>query len=199
VIPEEILPDIVVEPIAERMIEIDQEPVGQTLAEPGSIVNTMPLPEAVIIVNTTPPEDDDPLNTTPLPGEDDTPNTRPPPASGSAVETVSLPEAGGWEEEYLPADRISDMPVFPEAEILAALVYPPAAKRAGIEGRVILALFIHQTGEIRRIDLLSEEPAGRGFGEAARKAFQGIVCEPAKANGQAVSSRIRYPLSFRLR
>ncbi|MDR3146409.1 MAG: TonB family protein [Treponema sp.] len=120
--------------------------------------------------------------------------------AGSIGTTASLPGATGWEEEeYLPAHRISVLPVFPEDEIRAALVYPPIAKRSGIEGRVILDLFIDRTGLIRRIDLLFEEPADRGFGEAAREAFQGIVCEPAKANGQAVSSRIRYPVSFRLR
>ena len=91
------------------------------------------------------------------------------------------------------------MPVFPEDRILDALIYPSVAKRSGIQGRVVLDLFIDRLGAIRRIDILLEDPPGRGFGEAARKAFQGIVCEPAKANGQDVSARIRYPVGFKLR
>jgi protein TonB len=106
----------------------------------------------------------------------------------------------GWgEEEYLPAHRISVEPKFPVDQIRAALIYPPLARRAGVEGRVELELFVDRLGAIRRIDVLLEEPAGRGFAEAATKAFADIVCEPAQANGQDVSSRIRYPISFRLR
>jgi protein TonB len=103
------------------------------------------------------------------------------------------------EEEYLPAHRISVLPVFPEDAIRAALRYPPIARRSNIEGRVVLDLFIDRIGIIQRIDVLREEPPNRGFGEAAREAFRGIRCEPAQANGERVSARVRYPVTFRLR
>ncbi|MDR0669995.1 MAG: energy transducer TonB [Treponema sp.] len=165
-------PDNAVETIAEVMIETEEEPEEQILVE---IAAGTPIAETG-----EEPEEQAPANSIP--------------AAAAAPEAVIL------EEEYLPAHRISDMPVFPEDQILAALVYPPVAKRAGIQGRVVLDLFIDRTGAIRRIDILLEDPSGRGFGEAARKAFQGIVCEePAKANGQDVSARIRYPVRFRLR
>jgi protein TonB len=112
---------------------------------------------------------------------------------------VSAPRSTGGEEEYLPAHRISVLPVFPEGAIRAALVYPPIARRSNIEGRVVLDLFIDRTGIIQRIDVLREDPPNRGFGEAAREAFRNIRCEPAQANGARVSARVRYPVTFRLR
>jgi hypothetical protein len=47
--------------------------------------------------------------------------------------------------------------------------------------------------------VLKEDPPGRGFAEAAVRAFQGLRCTPAQANGGNVSVRYRYPVSFKLR
>jgi TonB family protein len=168
---EETPPDVVVDDIAEVMIEADAEP-GERIAE-----NAAAEVRFEIDLN---PEDQTAV-------ENGDPDALP--AQFSAVA----------EDEYLPAHRISVLPQFPKEEILGALIYPPAARRSGIEGRVVLELFIDRTGTIRQIDIVQEEPAGRGFGDAARAAFRDILCEPAKANGQNVSARVRYPVSFRLR
>jgi TonB family protein len=175
---EEAPPDVVVDDIAEVMIETDAEPVGQIIVEPE--VQT-PVDTTAAVSRETDLLPENP----PAVEKGDSAN---PPAQFSAPP----------EDEYLPAHRISVLPQFPRDEILRALIYPPAARRSGIEGRVVLELFIDRTGTIRRIDIVQEEPAGRGFGEAARTAFQNILCKPAKANGQDVSARVRYPVSFRL-
>ncbi|MDR2375728.1 MAG: TonB family protein [Treponema sp.] len=172
VIQEEPPPDNAVEIIAEQMIETEEEPEDQILVE---------IPAGELAGAGKEPEDQSPAD------------------AGNVAGAAPLSDTAGREEEYLPAHRISVLPVFPEDTILDALVYPPIAKRSGIEGRVVLDLFIDRTGLIRRIDILLEDPSGQGFGEAAREAFQGIICEPAKANGQDVSARIRYPVRFRLR
>ncbi|MDR1353373.1 MAG: energy transducer TonB [Treponema sp.] len=116
---------------------------------------------------------------------------------GSIV-SAAAPNRGG-EEEYLPMGRISLAPVFSEQEIRRNLVYPPIPRRSGIEGLVYLELFIDSRGQVQRIDILREEPAGRGFGEAAAAAFRGLSCKPAEANGSPVAVRYRYPVRFRLR
>jgi protein TonB len=103
------------------------------------------------------------------------------------------------ENVYLPAHLLSVMPEFDESDIKSDMVYPPIALRSGIEGRVILELFVERTGVVIRAIVLREEPGGRGFGEAAVKAFIGRKGAPAMANGEAVSCRIRYPFSFVLR
>ena len=106
--------------------------------------------------------------------------------------------SSSW-DAYLPSHLVTDPPVFDEKKIARALVYPPIALRSGIEGRVILELFVDRSGVIQRIEIRLEDPPNRGFGEAAVKAFAGISGKPAKANGEAVSSRYRYPVSFRIR
>jgi protein TonB len=102
--------------------------------------------------------------------------------------------------DYLPQHQISVIPKFPEDKIRQAVVYPPIALRSGIEGRVFLELFIDPQGGIRQVRVLREEPPGRGFGEAAAKAFRDIRADsPALANGIPVAVRYRYALQFRIR
>ena len=105
---------------------------------------------------------------------------------------------GEW-DDYLPIHKVSVPPKFNERDIMAALVYPPIALRSSVEGRVILELFVDSTGIIRRIRILQENPTDRGFGEAAVKAFTAKRGTPAYANGEPVSTRYRYPVSFRMR
>ena len=101
-------------------------------------------------------------------------------------------------DDYLPMHRVSRQPGFDEKAILADLVFPTIAQRSGIEGRVILELFVDKNGLIQQIRILQENPSDRGFGEAAVKAFTGKRATPAYANGEPVSCRYRYPVSFKL-
>jgi len=114
------------------------------------------------------------------------------------VTTPALVVVNEW-DDYLPMHRVSDPPKFDERQIMADLVYPPIAQRSGIEGRVILELFVDRNGMIQQIRILQENPKDRGFGEAAIKAFTGKRGTPAYADGEAVSTRYRYPVSFRIR
>jgi protein TonB len=124
------------------------------------------------------------------------------------IETDTLPEqhivaAGqinlsGSFDDYLPAHRVSVNPFFDPEKLAAEIGYPPIARRSGIEGRVILELFVDRTGLVQQIRVLQENPPGRGFGEAALRAFSGRRGSPAMANGEPVSCRYRYPVSFRL-
>ncbi|MDR1447215.1 MAG: energy transducer TonB, partial [Treponema sp.] len=68
-------------------------------------------------------------------------------------------------EEYLPMHKISVPPkLLNERDIAATLrgLYPPIALRSGIEGRVILELFVDMNGEVRRLEILQETPKDRG-------------------------------------
>jgi len=115
-----------------------------------------------------------------------------------AAGSLSSNAAPSW-DDYLPIHKVSEPPRFDEKEITAALIYPPIALRSAIEGRVILELFVDRTGLVQRITILQENPKDRGFGEAAVKAFTGRRCTPARANGEAVSARYRYPVSFKIK
>jgi protein TonB len=102
---------------------------------------------------------------------------------------------------YLQMHEVSVAPTFRESEIARDLseLYPPIALRAGIEGRVILELFVDNTGVVISVNILREDPEGRGFGEAAIKAFMGRRGTPATANGQPVSCRYRWPVTFKVK
>jgi protein TonB len=115
----------------------------------------------------------------------------PPPAP------LSPPPSRLDEPEYLPPHKISVPPKVPVDEVLRQLVYPPQANRQRIEGVVYLELFIDREGVIRKIEVLKDP--GYGLADAAVKAFQGVRCNPAEANGVPVAVRYRYPIRFKLR
>jgi protein TonB len=102
-------------------------------------------------------------------------------------------------DDYLPMLLVSEPVKFDEREIAAALIYPPIALRSGIEGRVILELFVDRNGVVQQVRILQETPPDRGFGEAAVRAFSGRKGTPAIANGKTVSMRYRYPVTFRIK
>ncbi|MDR1178506.1 MAG: energy transducer TonB [Spirochaetaceae bacterium] len=108
---------------------------------------------------------------------------------------------GGGEAgvEYLPMYRVSKPPSFAHDAIRSRLNYPPQALRFNIEGLVYLELFVDRDGTVRRITILREDPPGRGFGQAAIRAFEGLIGIPAEANGIPVAVRYRYPLRFTIR
>ena len=102
-------------------------------------------------------------------------------------------------ETYLSMNQVTVPPKFDAGLVMKALVYPPIALRSGIEGRVILELFVDRTGTVQKIVILKEDPPERGFGEAAVKAFTDRKGVPAYADGEPVSARYRYPVTFKLK
>ena len=72
--------------------------------------------------------------------------------------------------------------------------YPEAARAQGLSGKVVLRLTIDASGRVIETELL--EPAGHGFDEAARAAALALRFEPARRNGEPISSKIRYPFEF---
>jgi len=116
------------------------------------------------------------------------------------LETFDASEEVDDFDNYIPMHKISVPPKFDQKKIALDLKYPPMAQRAGIEGNVILELFIDRNGIVQQVKIMKETPEDRGFGEAAVKAFMNRKAdEPAIANGEAVSARYRYPVTFKLK
>ena len=101
--------------------------------------------------------------------------------------------------DYFPMHLVSELPKFSEDELKRRVIYPPIAQRSEIEGTVYLEVFVDREGIVRSVTILKENPPGRGFGEAAQKAFLGLRGSPAMANGMEVAVRYRYPVRFTLR
>ncbi len=90
-------------------------------------------------------------------------------------------------EEYL----VSQMPVLIGD---FRVPYPPAAKKAGITGAVILELLIDQSGAVRQVVLV--DGPGFGLNEAALEAARKLRFKPARIEAQPVAVKIRYAYRF---
>jgi len=72
--------------------------------------------------------------------------------------------------------------------------YPEEARRASVDGPVVMDLLIDQEGKVRQVTLVK----GPGFGlnEAALNAILLFKFQPAKVEDRAVAVRIRYTYRF---
>jgi len=88
--------------------------------------------------------------------------------------------------------QVSQLPHF---KVQVEAQYPEAAKRANIEGVVILQVDIDATGAVKKVELT--QGLGYGCDEAAVNAAQQSVFTPAYAGSEPVPVRIRIPYRFR--
>jgi protein TonB len=119
------------------------------------------------------------------------------------VETNETPETNNevTEKIYIWAE---EMPKFPggDSELIKFfsqnLVYPEIAKRAEVEGKVILSFIVDKNGNI--IDVEVAKSIGAGCDEEAMRVLS-IMPRwiPGKQNGNPVLTRINIPVVFKLR
>ena len=112
----------------------------------------------------------------------------------SSVSPVPLPSLV---DGYYEATSTDQGPSFDRTVLASRITYPPLAKRQGIEGLVVLRLYISSSGKIERIEV--EEDPGYGLAEAAVRAFTGLQGKPAILEGKAVAVMLRYPVRFTLK
>jgi protein TonB len=114
---------------------------------------------------------------------------------------LTLPEDKPVEKVYT---WLEEMPLYPGGDIELMkffsenLVYPEIAKRAGVEGRVILSFVVDKNGNI--IDVEVAKSIGAGCDEEAMRVLK-IMPHwiPGKQNGNPVFTRINLPVVFKLR
>jgi protein TonB len=96
-------------------------------------------------------------------------------------------------EGTAPPQRVSAQPKLlrlPEPQ------YPAAARKAGVEGDVVLLLRVDARGRVIAARVVSEP--GAGTGEAARAALLHAEFSPALLDGEAVETEIRFTYHFDL-
>jgi protein TonB len=100
-------------------------------------------------------------------------------------------------ERYVPPTQVSVLPR-PIGECRPpGDEYPAAALRLGVEGRVVLALTIDETGAITAARVVGDP--GHGLGEAAlRTVRRHCRFEPARRGGEAVATTIPFKVVFEL-
>jgi len=119
------------------------------------------------------------------------------------VENNELPETNNEVTETIYT-WAEEMPKFPggDSELMKFfsqnLVYPEIAKRAGIEGKVILSFIVDKNGNI--VDVKVAKSIGAGCDEEAMRVLK-IMSRwiPGKQNGNPVITRMNLPVVFKLR
>ena len=114
-----------------------------------------------------------------------------------AVSAVSFDPLPSLVDGYYEATSMDQGPVFDRTDLASRIKYPALAKRQGIEGLVLLRLFISSLGRVERIEV--EEDPGYGLAQAAVRAFTGLQGKPAILEGKAVPVMLRYPVRFTLK
>ena len=76
--------------------------------------------------------------------------------------------------------------------------YPEIAQEAGIEGTVVVQVFVNEKGRVTETKIL-KGISDSGLDEAAIKAIEKVKFRPAKAKGKKVGVWISIPVNFRLK
>ncbi|MGI9173801.1 MAG: energy transducer TonB [Rhodothermales bacterium] len=77
------------------------------------------------------------------------------------------------------------------------IVYPEAAKEAGIEGRVFVAFTVNTKGRV--VDPVVQRGIGAGCDEEAVRCVRKMQFRPARHEGDLVAVKLSLPVTFRLR
>lgn len=80
-----------------------------------------------------------------------------------------------------------------------AAFYPPPARADRVEGRARISCTVTAEGRLTNCAVISEEPAGYGFGDAALRMSKGFKMKPT-ANGDRsfAGAKITVPFAFKL-
>lgn len=92
-------------------------------------------------------------------------------SSSYAQQTIPVPPVPfGNTPPDDPAVYIRGNWTYPDSDQMFS-AFPAEALKAGIEGRVAIDCLVSADGTLTACDVMSEEPAGYGFGEATANAF----------------------------
>lgn len=106
------------------------------------------------------------------------------------------PYAGG--EAGRPARVVSAARLSSQPRLLEepAARYTPEARKAGVEGQVVLLLDIDERGVVAGARVISR--LGFGLDEVAEKSARALRFEPATLDGEPVATQIRFAFTFLL-
>lgn len=85
------------------------------------------------------------------------------------------------------------------AQLQKNLVYPEMARRAGLEGKVIIRVLVGKDGKPKPGKVRVEDSSNELFNQAALDAIMKTSFTPAIQNGQPIEVPVTVPIVFRLR
>lgn len=75
-------------------------------------------------------------------------------------------------------------------------VFPAAAMKQGRSGKALISCTVSTEGLLRDCKVVSESPAGAGFGAAAVVLSSSFLMKPATRDGTPIEARITIPINF---
>lgn len=100
------------------------------------------------------------------------------------------------EPSFFVAVEEPPQPIGGLAAIQNKIVYPIAAKRLGIEGKVLIQAIIDENGNVAKAKVI--KGIGSGCDEAALDAVKSSKFTPGKQRGKNVRVQITIPIVFKL-
>ena len=123
-------------------------------------------------------------------------------ADDLTIEETDLESFEAWDAPPPPPEgpRVKFIPYDdpPKPLTLIKPKYPEIAQEAGIEGTVIVQVFIDKKGRVKETSILQGIP-NTGLDEAAIEAIRNTRFKPAKQRERAVGVWISIPINFRLK
>jgi TonB family protein len=101
------------------------------------------------------------------------------------------------EEVDKESDFIDPQPYVGQDSKFTGLHYPETGSAVAVTGAVDLALTVDAKGDLKNIQVLSEEPPLLGFGDAALSDFEGAKFIPAFRSGQPVDCNVKIPVFYK--
>ncbi len=114
---------------------------------------------------------------------------------------VEPPKVEEKKEEKVEAPYLVSVDMMPEPiggmkGIQSQIIYPPAARNAKIEGRVLVKAFVNDQGSVTRAEII--KGIGYGCDEEALRIIRNTAFKPGKLNGMYVNVQITIPIIFSL-
>ena len=94
-------------------------------------------------------------------------------------------------------DFIDPQPYVGQDSKFDGLHYPETGSTVQVTGVVELALDVDAKGNLKNMQVVSEDPPLLGFGDAAMSDFTGAKFIPAFRNGQPVESNVKIPVYYK--
>ncbi len=101
------------------------------------------------------------------------------------------------EENIFLALEEQPEPIGGMAEIHSKLIYPELAKRAGVEGTVVVNALVNEEGNVIKTNVLKS--IGAGCDEAAERAISRTKFKPGKQRNKNVQVWVALPVVFKLK
>lgn len=101
------------------------------------------------------------------------------------------------EDPYKPFAEVMPELIGGMESIVKTILYPEAAKKANVQGKVYILLYVNESGGVDDIKLV--KGIGAGCDDAAIKAFKRATFTPGKDNGMPVKVKLTLPVTFKIK